>query len=106
MTISVSTSPMIDKVIASTDTAYRLYEGLSNVASVAGGSSGAAVATTVAFSSPLPTANYSVFVTPDQDATFYVTSKTTAGFTLTLLPRLAANTLAAGVNTVLVKYAA
>lgn len=40
-------------------------------------------------------AKYMVHVSPDQDATWYVT-KTATGFTIVLSPRLAANTLAAG----------
>jgi hypothetical protein len=71
---------------------------LSNfsVPNAAGGSAGAAV--TVAILMQLP-AKYTVLVNPDQDATAYVaqSSKSTSGFTITLNPRLSANTLAAGV---------
>lgn len=43
----------------------------------------------------LPAA-YAVQGTPSQDATVWVTSKTVAGFTVNVAPRLAANALAAG----------
>ncbi len=66
--------------------------GLSNAA---GGSAGAAVTTAVSGIKNLP-ANYAVFVSPNQDATAYVSSKTSTGFNVVLTPRLAANTLAAG----------
>jgi hypothetical protein len=64
------------------------------VANAAGGGAGAAVATAVV-ASELPAA-YQVIVTASQDATAFVTSKTATGFTVTLTPRLAATTLAAG----------
>ncbi len=73
----------------------------ANVANAVGGGAGAAVTTAVTFSEQLP-ANYAVFVTPNQDATAYVTSKTSTGFNVVLEPRLAANTLAAGTFDVLV----
>ncbi|GGH14734.1 hypothetical protein GCM10007036_14240 [Alsobacter metallidurans] len=65
------------------------------VANAIGGGAGASVATVVTFSEPLPT-NYAVLVTPNQDATFWISARSTAGFTVNLAPRLAANTLAAG----------
>ncbi|MDR9052074.1 hypothetical protein [Burkholderia multivorans] len=65
------------------------------VANAAGGSAGAAVTVPVTGLSGLP-ANYGVMVNPGQDATWYVSAKTATGFTITLTPRLAANTLAAG----------
>lgn len=70
------------------------YPGIANAA---GGAAGASVATTVTLpaSANLP-ANYSVLVNPGQDATWFVTSKTANSFIVTLNPRLAANTLAAG----------
>ena len=68
----------------------------SAVANAAGGGAGQAVVTAVAFlGKPLP-ANYAVNVTPSQDATAFVTAKTNTGFNVTLTPRLAASTLAAG----------
>ena len=48
------------------------------------------------------TANYNVFVSPNQDAVAYVTGKTNSGFNVVLNPRLAANTLAAGTFDLLV----
>lgn len=67
---------------------------LEGVATAAGGSAGASVTTAIA-GLQLP-ANYTVQVTPNQDAVPYVTSKTNSGFNVVLNPRLAANTLAAG----------
>ena len=59
----------------------------------AGAGAGASVSIPVA-AKALPS-KYAVHVSPDQDATWYVT-KTATGFTIVLSPRLAANTLAAG----------
>ncbi|MCG5072269.1 hypothetical protein [Paraburkholderia tagetis] len=67
---------------------------LEGVATAAGGSAGAAVVTAIA-GLQLP-ASYAVQVTPNQDATAFVSGKTNTGFNVTLNPRLAANTLAAG----------
>ncbi|HEP6426903.1 TPA: hypothetical protein VDB83_001174 [Burkholderia cenocepacia] len=76
---------------------------LPGITNAAGGSAGAAVATAVTLpaSASLP-ANYSVLVNPGQDATWYVSNKTSTGFTVTLTPRLAASTLAAGAFDVVV----
>lgn len=71
------------------------------VANLIGGGAGAAVVTAVAFSEPLPAA-YQVIVSVGQDATAFVSAKTATGFNVTLEPRLAANTLAAGTFDVLV----
>jgi hypothetical protein len=70
---------------------------LPGVANAAGGGAGAAVTTTVTLpaSANLP-ANYSVLINPGQDATWFVSNKTFDSFQVTLTPRLAANTLAAG----------
>lgn len=65
------------------------------VANAAGGSAGAAVTVVVTGLSGLP-ANYGVVVNPGQDATWFIDTKTSTGFTIHLLPRLAANTLSAG----------
>lgn len=65
------------------------------VANAAGGGAGAAVTVVVSGLKGLP-ANYGVLVNPGQDATWWVDTKTTSGFTIHLLPRLAANTLASG----------
>jgi hypothetical protein len=70
------------------------------IANVVGGGAGAAVVTAVAIAN-LP-ANYSVAVNPGQDATWFVSGKTTTGFNVTLSPRLAANTLAAGTFDVII----
>ncbi|KVV22318.1 hypothetical protein WK80_22270 [Burkholderia multivorans] len=65
------------------------------VSNAAGGSAGAAVTVSITGLSGLP-ANYGVMVNPGQDATWFVSAKTATGFTITLTPRLAANTLSAG----------
>ena len=67
------------------------------VANAVGSGAGVAVTTTVTLSpsANLP-ANYSVLVNTGQDATWYVTNKTSHTFDVVLTPRLAANTLAAG----------
>lgn len=81
-----STFARTDRVIIATAT----------VANAAGGSAGASV--TVSFAtafSDLP-ASYSVFFDAGQDAVAFATSKTGTGFSATLNPRLATNTLAAG----------
>ena len=67
---------------------------LIGVANVIGGGAGQSVNVVVS-GLQLP-AKYAVFVNPGQDATWFVSAKSTTGFTVTLNPRLAANTLAAG----------
>ena len=67
---------------------------LKGIANVVGGGAGLAVTTAIT-GLKLP-ASYTVLVQPNQDATAFVTSKTATGFSVTLTPRLAANTLAAG----------
>jgi len=82
----------------------RLIVGLqTQVANGAGGGAGLSVTVAVTFGYQLPK-EYAVFVNPGQDATWYVAdnSKTATGFTVTLEPRLAANTLAAGAIDVMV----
>ena len=82
----------------------RVIMGLqTQVANSAGGGAGSSVTVAVSFPYELP-AEYAVFVNPGQDATWFVAnaSKTSTGFTVTLEPRLAANTLAAGAIDVLV----
>lgn len=76
----------------------RLLVGMqSGVANLAGGGAGASVVTAVSFAGkPNLPANYTVVVNPGQDATWFVSGKTATGFNVTLNPRLAANTLAAG----------
>jgi hypothetical protein len=73
-----------------------------NVANLIGGGAGQSIVTAVAFAAPMPDATYSVQVTPHQDAVAFVTAKTVSGFNVTLTPRLAADTLAAGTFDVLV----
>jgi hypothetical protein len=64
-------------------------------ANAAGGGAGAAVTVVVSGLKGLPS-NFGVLVNPGQDATWWVDTKTSTGFTIHLLPRLAANTLASG----------
>jgi hypothetical protein len=73
---------------------------LIGVANQAGSGAGASVTTAIS-GLRLP-ANYGVWITPNQDADCYVTSKTAAGFNVVMNPRLAANTLAAGTFDVLI----
>lgn len=63
-------------------------------ANVAGSGAGAEV--TIAVTGLQLPPSYAVLVTPGQDATWYITGKSAAGFTIHLAPRLAANTLASG----------
>ncbi len=65
------------------------------VANAAGGGAGQAVAVAVSWPDPLPP-TYFVDVCPSADVTWYITNKTSTGFTVNLNPRLAANTIAVG----------
>lgn len=67
----------------------------------AGGGAGLARTIAVTDIKGLP-ADYSVRVELPEDATYYITAKTQAGFTINILPRLAANTLAGGSADVLI----
>lgn len=69
---------------------------LTGVANAAGGGAGQAVTTALTVAGLPQSGKYTVIVNPGQDATWYVTSKTAAGFSVVLTPRLAASTLAAG----------
>lgn len=73
---------------------------LESVPTPAGAAAGAAV--TVNVTMELPGTGYAVQATPNQDATAFVTAKTSTGFTVTLNPRLATATLAAGTVDILV----
>jgi hypothetical protein len=64
------------------------------VANAAGGSAGASVTQNIT-GLDLP-ANYAVFVDTGADIVYFATNKTQSGFTLTLNPRLATETIAAG----------
>jgi hypothetical protein len=69
------------------------------VANGAGGGAGLSVvvAVSVPVAAGLPSnGNYIVDIEASQDCTAFVSSKTATGFNVTLTPRLAANTLAAG----------
>jgi len=84
----------------------RVTMALNDVATAAGGGAGASVTLSVIFNQPIPASvtSYNVQVTPNQDAVAFVTSKTNAGFTLTLNPRLASNTLSSGTNDIWVSW--
>jgi len=56
----------------------------------------------VAFAAGALPASYAVVVCPNQDATVCVSNKTSTGFNVTLTPRLATATLAAGLFDVVV----
>lgn len=64
-------------------------------ANAAGGGAGQSVAIAITGLKNLPP-NFGVVVSPSQDATYYISGKSATGFTINLLPRLAANTLAIG----------
>ena len=49
----------------------------------------------VTWSEPVATP-YTVILSPIEDCTYFITNKTTVGFTLNVSPRLAANALAGG----------
>lgn len=72
----------------------------AQIANAAGGGAGQSV--TVAVSVKNLPAKYAVFVSPSQDATWWITNRTQSGFTINLAPRLAANTLAVGTLDLLV----
>lgn len=74
---------------------YTLIYGRFSKPYVAGSGAGAAVATVISGLKELPT-DYSVIVTLPEDATHWISAKTSAGFTLNVLPRLAANTVVGG----------
>lgn len=71
------------------------------VANVIGGGAGQTVSTLVTFTEPLP-ANYAVLVQPGQAAVWWISAKTTFGFTVNLAPLLAGTTLPVGAFDVVV----
>jgi len=73
--------------------------GISNPA---GASAGASVSVVVTFAEPLPSLGFGVWIGHHQDATAFVTNETLDGFTVTLSPRLASETLAAGTFDVMI----
>ena len=112
MSVTFNTTT-VDTVVSSADTQNnnpgtyrRCVLEMNDVASAAGSGAGASVATDVVFDPALPSSVsvYRVHVTPDQDAVPFVSSKTNSGFTFTLNPRLAANTLSAGTNDIYVSW--
>lgn len=74
----------------------RAHLGILPIANAAGSGAGAAVVTNVTMAGLPGKGIYAVLVNPGQDATWFVTNKTNLGFTVTLNPRLAANTLSVG----------
>jgi hypothetical protein len=101
MAIAKHRSSVLDSPTPSQFTDKLLFAQQLNVANLIGGGAGTVVNTIVTFPEALP-ANYQVIVSPKQDATWFVDTRTTFGFTVHLEPRLAANTLAAGDFDVLV----
>lgn len=101
--LNISNVP-VDKPFSSNSAGYRSNQIKSSYTHVAGGSAGASVSITVAFANAVPTSSYNVLLTGSQDAVYFASSKTPAGFTITVNPRLAANTLAIGSVDVLVMY--
>jgi hypothetical protein len=99
MPLPVHTLDMVDgSSFSQTD---RVIVGMQTAVPNAAGTAGASVTTAVTFGYGL-TANYTVLVSPNQDATWFVSSKTSTGFNVVLTPRLAANSLAAGTFDVIV----
>src|ERR1039457_7087655 len=74
---------------------------LPQVSNTAGVGAGNSVSTVVTFSKELP-ANYGVFITTNQNADAYVTSRTATGFTVVLSPNIASVQLSAGAFDVLI----
>lgn len=60
-----------------------------------GATSGGASTLAVTWSEPVPTP-YTVLMSPIEDSTYFVTSKTTVGFTLNVNPRLAISQVTGG----------
>ena len=71
------------------------------VVTAIGGGAGQTVSTVVTFTEPLP-ANYQVIVSPALAVVWWITARTTFGFTVNIAPLLAATTLAASTVDVLV----
>lgn len=98
--------PQIFRLTDNTTGKPFVLASLPAVPNVAGGSPGAAVSTPIVLQDQYnvgllpPPNNYSVIVTPSQNATAVVTGKTTSGFTVTLTPL--SGTLAAGTFDVIV----
>lgn len=78
----------------------RLHLLMLSIATSVGGAAGAAVVVNITGQELPP--DYRAFANPDQDAVARISNKTVTGFTLTLLPRLATNTLAVGKTDVLI----
>lgn len=80
--------------------ADRVYFG-TVTATYASASAGVASTIAVAWSEPIPTP-YCAIMSPVEDCTYFISVKTTLGFTLNVLPRLAANALAGGTVEILI----
>jgi hypothetical protein len=84
-------------VIAGADPGWSDHARLGAIfAQAYGAGGGAGQAVTAAVTGLKLPPNYAVLPSPGADVTVYVTNKTASGFTLNILPRLAANTVAAG----------
>lgn len=94
---TVSVSDLSDPLAQADRLVLVLKKGVANAAG-----SGAGASVTVALTGLRLPAKYTVFVTPDQDATHWITGRSATGFTVNLSPRLAASTLAAGTLDILV----
>lgn len=75
--------------------ADRVFLGTVTAIYAAGGGAGAASTIAVTWTEAVPVP-YTAVMSPVEDCTYFISAKTNLGFTLNVLPRLAANTLAGG----------
>lgn len=100
MSVTVHSMSVLDG--SNPDFTDRVLIGMkTGIVNAVGSGAGASVTTAVAFAEGLPP-TYVVVVQANQDAVGFAAAKTQAGFNVTLNPRLAANTLAAGTFDVLI----
>lgn len=78
----------------------RLVAGTVTATYPSGASAGVASTVAVTWGEPVPTP-YTVLVSPVEDSTYFITSKTATSCILNVAPRLAASTLAGGTVEVL-----
>ena len=81
--------------------ANRVFLGSITATYTAAGAGAATTPVVLTWTEPVPTP-FSVFMSPIEDCTWFITAKTTLGCTLNVLPRLAANSLAGGVVQLLI----
>lgn len=101
MSIAKHRASVLDSPTASQFTDKMLFAQQLGVVTAVGSGAGATVSTVVTFPEALP-ANYQVVVEPKQAAVWWITARTTFGFTVNTAPLLAATTLSAGTADVLV----